>query len=126
MALSNYLANELLDHVLRNSAYTPPATVYLALFTVMPDVDGAGGTEVSGGSYARQPVTFGAPSGGVASSTAAITFPSMPAAVVIGAALYDAVSAGNMLHFGPWGSYSSIAATTDFVVAVADVVAVMR
>ena len=126
MALSNYLANELLDHTLRNLAYTPPTTVYLALFTVMPDVNGAGGTEVTGGSYARQAVTFGAASGGIAASTAAITFSSMPAAVVVGAALYDALTVGNMLHFGPWGSYSTITAATDFVVAVADVVAVMR
>jgi len=126
VALSTYLANKLLDHTVRNTAYTSPTTVYLALFTAMPAADGTGGTEVTGGSYARQAVTFNAASGGVSSSSGALTFSSMPAAVVVGAALYDAASAGNMLHFGAWGSYSSISATTDFVIAVADVVAVMR
>ena len=126
MALSNYLADALLDHTVRNTAYTSPTTVYLALFTSMPDADDVGGTEVTGGSYARQAVTFGPSSDGVASSTAAITFSSMPATTVVGAALYDAASGGNMLHFGPWGTYSTVTASTDFVVAIADVVAVMR
>lgn len=126
MALSTYLSDALLDHTLRNTAYTSPTTVYLALFTAMPGVDGTGGTEVAGGSYARQAVTFGASATGVSSSSASLTFSSMPAAVVVGAGLYDALTVGNMLHFGPWGSYSSITATTDFVIAVSDVVAVMR
>ncbi len=32
-AISNYLENELLDHVLKNAAYSSPTTVYLALYT---------------------------------------------------------------------------------------------
>lgn len=56
--LSNYLENKLIDHVLRNTAYTPPATVYLALYTTDP-TDADSGTEVSGGGTA-----FGGRDGG--------------------------------------------------------------
>lgn len=30
---TDYLENELLDHALRNATWTPPATIYLALYT---------------------------------------------------------------------------------------------
>lgn len=55
-ALSDYLEDELLDHLLRNAAYSRPATVYLALFTADPGESGNTG-EVSGGSYARAAIT---------------------------------------------------------------------
>jgi hypothetical protein len=60
---TDYLENKIIDHMLRNQAYTPPSTVYVALFTTATGDDGSG-TEVSGGSYARQAVTLGAASGG--------------------------------------------------------------
>ena len=126
MALSNYLADALLDHTLRNTAYTSPTTVYLALFTTMPDANDSGGTEVTGGSYARQPVTFGAAVDGVAANSAAITFSSMPAATIRGACIYDAVSAGNLLHLGAFAAPTASQSGADFSVPVADVVAVMR
>lgn len=126
MALSYYLADALLDHTLRNVTYTSPGTVYLALFTTMPSADGTGGVEVVGGSYARQPVTFGAAVDGVAASSAAITFSSMPAVTIAGACLFDAVSAGNLLHLGGFASPTATQAGADFSVPVADVVAVMR
>ena len=50
--MSNYLENALVNAVLRNTSYTSPATVYLALYTSDP-TDADAGTEVSGTSYAR-------------------------------------------------------------------------
>ena len=126
MALSNYLADALLDHTLRNVAYTSPTTVYLALFTTATDANDATGVEVTGGSYARQAVTFGAAVDGTAESSSGITFSSMPAATVDGAGLYDAVSAGNLLHFSAFSTPVAVLATEDFTVPAADIVAVMR
>ena len=126
MALTHYLANRLLDHVLRNTAYTSPATVYVALFTVVPGVDGTGGTEVTGGSYARQALSSSAAAAGMATSSAALTFPSMPAATVRGAGLFDATPAGNLLTVTTFQTPVSVAAASDFVVPVADVVTVLR
>lgn len=58
--MSNYLANILLNQVFRNTAYTRPAKVYLALYTSNPTAADTG-QEVSGGGYARQEVVFSAP-----------------------------------------------------------------
>jgi hypothetical protein len=71
---SNYLENALINAVLRNTTYTSPATVYVSLYTSDP-TDADSGTEVSGGSYARTAVTFGAPSNGVSTNSADVTFP---------------------------------------------------
>ncbi len=101
--MSDYLEKKLLDHVLRNTAYTPPASVYLALFTTDP-TDAGTGTEVTGGAYARQKITFGAASspGGTASTTADIAFPVATAnwGTVTHVGIYDAATAGNLLFHG--------------------------
>ena len=97
---SNYLETQLLNHVLRNTAYSPPTTVYVALFTVAPDETG-GGTEVTGGIYARQPVTFSAPAPDSCSNTTDVTFPTatLDWGTVVAFALFDQSSGGNMLYF---------------------------
>lgn len=103
---STFSANTWLDEVLGGSDYTPASTVYVALYTVTPGANG-GGTEVSGGSYARVAVTnnstnWPAASGGVKANGAAITFPTASASwgTVTGFALMDAASGGNELYFG--------------------------
>jgi hypothetical protein len=55
-ALSNYLENKLIDQLFRGQAYSFPSTLYIGLLTSAPS-DTGGGTEVSGGSYARLAVT---------------------------------------------------------------------
>lgn len=58
--ISNWLSAQLLNATLRGTAFTPPATVYLALYTSDPTAADTG-TEVSGGGYARKPIAFAAP-----------------------------------------------------------------
>jgi hypothetical protein len=97
---STYLENKIIDHILRNQSFTPPATVYVALFTADNGLEGGTITgEVSGGSYARQSVTLSAASDGESSNTADITFPTATAdwGTVTHVALMDAASAGNIL-----------------------------
>jgi len=100
MSKTNYLETQLLNHVLRNTAYSSPTTVYVGLFTVAPDETG-GGTEVSGGAYARQSVTFTAPSPDSVSNSADVTFPIATGdwGTIVAYALFDAASAGNMLYY---------------------------
>lgn len=99
---SDFMENKIIDHMLRNQSYTPPATIYLALFTAAPS-DAGGGTEVTGGSYARQAVTLSAASGGASANSADITFPAATAdwGTVTHVALMDALSGGNMLMHTP-------------------------
>ncbi|MFA9271621.1 MAG: hypothetical protein ACEQSX_12855 [Baekduiaceae bacterium] len=100
MSLSNYLETALFNHVYRNTAYTSPTTVYVGLFTSNPGEAGSG-TEVSGGSYARKAVTFGAPTDGVGSNSAPVTFDEATAdwGDLTHFATFDASSAGNMLSY---------------------------
>ena len=95
---SDYLENELLDHVFGNAAYTSPATVYAALYTAAPS-DAGGGTEVSGGSYARTAASFGAAASGSVTNDAAIEFPTATTSwgTVTHVGVFDASTSGNLL-----------------------------
>ena len=97
--LTNYLENKLIDHFLGTTSYTMPADVYVALFTVAPS-DAGGGTEVTGGSYARQIATFSAASSGATSNDSNIDFTGMPAATTVAIGIFDALTTGNMLLYG--------------------------
>jgi hypothetical protein len=103
------LSNALLNAVLRNVSYTSPASVFCGLYTTAP-TSTAAGTEVSGGSYARQAVTFSAAASGATSNSGAVTFPVASASwgTVTAAAISDAVSAGNQLYFGNLGTPKAV------------------
>lgn len=109
MAKSNYLETQILNHVLRQTAYPTPVAIYVALFTIMP-TEAGGGVEVAGGSYVRQPVTFTAPSPDTVSNQAEVLFPTASAnwGTLVGFALMDASTAGNMLYFAPLGVQRTI------------------
>jgi len=97
--MSNYLENALINATLRNTSYTSPTTVYVGLFTSDP-TDAGSGTEVSGGSYARTSVTFGAPSNGASTNSADITFPTATGSwgTVGWIGILDASTTGNLLY----------------------------
>lgn len=98
--ISNYLENKLLDHVLRNTSYTSPTTVYVGLYTSNPD-EGNTGTEVSGGSYARQPLSVTTATDGIVTSSADVTFPQATAnwGTISHIGLLDAITSGNLLMY---------------------------
>jgi hypothetical protein len=96
---SNYLENALINATLRNTSYTSPAAVYISLHTADP-TDAGTGTEVSGNAYIRQSATFGAPSNGVSTTTADITFPQATGTwgTIGWIGIWDAQTTGNMLY----------------------------
>lgn len=100
-AISDYLENKLIDATLRGVAYTSPATVYLALFTSDP-TDANTGVEVTGGAYARQPITFGVASNGASSNSADVMYPVATAnwGTIVSVGVYDAATGGNLLYYG--------------------------
>ena len=97
--MSNFLENALINATLRNTTYTSVATVYVSLWTSDP-TDAGSGTEVSGGSYARTAVTFGAPSDGVTTNNADVTFPTATGSwgTVGWIGINDALTSGNLLY----------------------------
>ena len=115
---SNYLENALINATLRNTSYTSPATVYVALYTTDP-TDADTGTEVSGNGYARQSVTFSAPSNGVTSNSAAVEFPQATGSwgTVAYIGLRDASSGGNLLYHTALDASKTIATGDVFRIA---------
>ena len=107
--MSNYLENALINATLRNTTYTSVATVYVSLWTSDP-TDAGSGTEVSGGSYARTAVTFGAPSNGVSLNSADVTFPTATGSwgVVGWIGINDASTGGNLLYHSPLDTSKTI------------------
>jgi hypothetical protein len=129
MILSDYLENKLLDHLLKNTAYTKP-DLYFALLTAAPS-DSGGGTECTGGSYARKQITndntsfpqcavFGTPK---KSNAVAIAFPTATAAwgTVTHWAVYDASTSGNLLIHGPLASANSVSSGDTPSIAVGQI-----
>ena len=78
-------------------------TPYLALYTTTPTV-GGGGTEVSGGSYARLAITYGAISSASMSNTTILTFTGLPTANITHYAVLNASTGGTMKGFGALNS----------------------
>lgn len=108
MSFSDYLETKVLDHVFAGTAYTAPTTLYVALFTAAPS-DSGGGTEVSGGGYARQTIAF-TTSGDTTSNNAAVEFPTATAnyGTVTHVGIYDASSAGNLMAWAALTSSKTI------------------
>lgn len=112
-ALTDYAENKIVDAVFRGQSLGAPATFYVALFTAACN-DAGGGTEVTGGSYARVAVTSSlanwagtqsagsttasSGTGGQTSNNAAITFPAPTAnwGTVTHFGIFDASTSGNM------------------------------
>lgn len=99
-SFTDYTENKVAELVTGKTAFTLP-TVYLALFTAAPS-DAGGGTEVTGGSYARKATAgsdWTASAGGVISNSTVLTFvtPSASWGTVTHFAGMDASTAGNML-----------------------------
>jgi hypothetical protein len=117
--ISNYLENALINATLRNTSFTSPSVVYLGLYTTDP-TDADTGTEVTGGSYARQAITFGAPSNGVTTNTAAIEFPQATAnwGTVGWIGIEDALTGGNLLYHSPLDVSKTIATGDIFRIAI--------
>ena len=118
--LSNYLENKLLDHFLATTSYTAPSNVYVALMTVAEDDTGSAGTEVTGGSYARQSATFDAAASGATQNSSNLDFTGMPACTVVGIAIYDASSAGNLLVHGTLTANKTLDAGDTLRIATGD------
>jgi len=110
---SDYLENAIIDQWFRTRTVAKPAALYLALFTAAPS-DAGGGTEVTGGSYARVNlapldanwaatqgggVGNSSGTGGGTSNLAAITFPAPTAnwGTVTHFGIFDALTGGNLL-----------------------------
>ena len=110
-AMSDYLEAQLLNLIFRTQVAWKPTAIYFGLFTVAP-TDAGGGTEVTGGAYARVQVTqldgnWTAPGvAGLTDNVADITFATATASwgTVTNVGIFDAATAGNLLFHGALAS----------------------
>lgn len=109
-AMSDYLENEILDHILGTGSYTAPAAVYVGLSTGS-FADDNSGTELSGNGYARVAATFSAAASGTTSNSAAIEFSAATGSwgTVSHFGIFDASTAGNLLIHGAFTASKVIA-----------------
>ena len=107
-AMSDYLEGELVKHLFRTGSFAKPSALYVGLFTGAPS-DSGGGTEVSGGSYARAPLDPGdanwtAPSAGDGKTSNGVQLsyaaPTANWGTVVAFGIFDAASGGNLLLHG--------------------------
>jgi hypothetical protein len=117
-AMTTYLANKLLDHAFSLVTFTAPANITTALYTAAPS-DAGGGTEVTGGTYARVSQTnnatnWPAASGGSKSNGTAINFGTATAdwGTVTHCGLFDGST--NLLMWGALNSSRIVKAGDSF------------
>lgn len=142
MSLSNYLENEIVDHIFRARSYSGPATIYVSLHTGDPGESGASSeVSTSGTNYARAALAASASNwkgtgnevtgvdsagtGGQTKNAVTITFnvPSATWGTVTHFALWDAVSSGNCLGSGALTT-AKVINTSDTVSFAADTLTV--
>lgn len=109
-AMSDYLENKVLDHILGTTAYTMPTTIYVGLATASFG-DANSGTELTGNSYARVSAAFDAAVSGTADNSAVIEFAAATGSwgTVSHFGLFDASTGGNLLIHGSFTTSKTIA-----------------
>jgi hypothetical protein len=113
MSVSNYQGNLIIEDTLRTG------TVYLALYTTNP-TDTDTGMEVSGGSYARQIITFSVPSNKTTSNNNNITFPTATAGWgdILYYGIKDSLTSGNLIYYGTINLVPTNTILTDYSLVI--------
>jgi hypothetical protein len=118
MGMTDYLEEQLGNHLFRSGTFAKPAEIHMGLFTTLPTADdGSGGVEIVGASYAR--VEYGpddsawaAPVGGNGEfyNVYSIVFPTPQEdwGTVVGWGLFDAATGGNLLLFAALASNKNV------------------
>jgi hypothetical protein len=120
MSLTNAFETTTLTWLLTASSATRPTAWYIGLFTAPPGEAG-GGTEVSGTAYVRKAVTFTV-TGDTASNSAAVEWPVAGGSwgTITDLAIFDAVTAGNMIGYATLTAAKTIATGDVFRIPLGD------
>ena len=101
-----------------------PTAYYLGLSKTAPNADGTGVSEMSGGAYARVSLAskLSAPSNGVVTNSAAISFPESTAnwGNATHFVVYDAATNGNLLMYGALDPQRNITSGTTLTINQGD------
>ena len=108
MSFSNDFETRVLQYIFTTGSVTRPTARHVALYTAAPN-DSGGGTEVSGGAYARQSVAFTV-SGNTATNSGAVEYPTATASygTVSHVGVFDAASGGNLIAYAALSASKAI------------------
>lgn len=110
-------ANAILNASSGQASYTNPTTPIKVALVTATGTAAAPGTEVTGGSYSRQTITFAAASGGSISSNVALTYTNMPATTITGVDEYDSAATPVRRWFGNLSASKTVNAGDTFSIA---------
>lgn len=114
--LTDVAENLALDWLTGTGSPIRPSGLTVRLMTV-PGSDSSTGTEVTGGSYDEQSVTFTTAASGAATNTADLTFSGMPATTVVGLEVWDSAGTPRRIWWGPLAASKNTNDGDDFVIA---------
>lgn len=120
--LPDTIENELLDALVGTSTYSVTGAIKLRLMTANGS-DASAGTEVTGGSYVAQTITFTTAASGAIENNTAISFTGMPAVTVVGIEIYDSAGSPKRLLYGALTSPRTVTAgdTVQFASGAIDI-----
>ncbi|WP_435601339.1 phage tail fiber protein [Streptomyces sp. C10-9-1] len=118
--LTDTAENSTLNWLTGNSTTAPTGQLTVALVTALGS-DSAAGTEVTGGSYARQDVDFTTASGGAASNAADVVFSGMPAGTVVGLEIWDSAGSPVRWWHAPLSASKTLEAGDELRFAAGDI-----
>ena len=107
--LTDTVENELLDALVGTASYSITGATKLALVTAAGS-DSAAGTEVTGGSYGRQTITWDAAASGAVTNAGTVSFTDMPTCTVVGIEIYDSNGTPKRLVHGTLTAPKSLVA----------------
>lgn len=110
-------ANAILGATSGQAAYVAPTTPIKVALATATGTASAAGTEVTGGSYARQTITFAAAAGGSITSNVVLTYTNMPACTVTGVDEWDSAGTPVRRWFGALSASKTVNAGDTFSIA---------
>lgn len=103
-AIDQTRANNWLDASVATASYVALTSPMKVRLMTANGTSTSAGTEVSGGSYVSQTVTFASASTGSAASNVTLNYTSMPATTVVGLEIWDSTGTPKRVWFGALSS----------------------
>lgn len=116
--LTNTAENRVTDWLFGSTTTAPTLPLKVALVTAAGS-DASAGTEVTGGSYARQTITVAAAVNGGVSNSADLVWSNMPACTIVGWEIWDSAGTPVRWIYGPLDANKTLAAGDQYKIAAA-------
>jgi hypothetical protein len=119
---SNYLENELIDHITGKGSYNAPTEWWVQIHTDNPGEDGTANQSTGWTADIKEITSWGTTSGGSNSTAAAVLFETAPGTATIQwISVWDADTAGNCLFIAELDTPRPVSAGDDLNFPIGDI-----